>query len=96
MYRYAYHLWMDIIDELGGPAAIARMVGCKSPSVVEWRKRGIPQDRCPDIERATLGEYTCERLNPGAPWLRVPDALWPWHPEGRPVIDVTNAVALPA
>ena len=87
---------MDIIDQLGGPAAIARMVGCKPPSVVEWRKRGIPQDRCPEIERATQGQFVCEALNPWVSWLRVPDADWPWHPGGRPVIDVVNAIGVDA
>lgn len=89
---------MDIIEQLGGPAAVARMVGCRTPSVSEWRQRGglIPQERCPEIERAKLGEFTCEQLNPLVPWLRVPDPDWPWHPEGRPVIDIVNAAAAKA
>ena len=77
-----------VIDQLGGPAKVARMVGCKPPSVIEWRKRGIPADRCPSIERETGGSFPCEVLSPETPWSRIPDQAWPWHPEGRPVIDV--------
>lgn len=82
---------MDIISDLGGVSAVARMVGCKPPSVMEWRKRGIPADRCPTIERASLGKVACEQLRPDIAWHRVPDAAWPWHPEGRPLIDVARA-----
>jgi DNA-binding transcriptional regulator YdaS (Cro superfamily) len=77
---------MDIISDLG-PNAVARLVGCKAPSVVEWRKRGIPAERCVQIERATEGQYTCEQINPRVRWVRVPDAAWPWHPQGRPLQD---------
>jgi len=84
---------MDIITELGGPAAVARMVGCKPPSVVEWRSRGIPPDRCPAIERGAQGQVHCERLRPDVRWHRVPDPNWPWHPDGRPLIDVAMPAA---
>ncbi len=81
-----------MIDQLGGPTAVARMVGCRVPSVIEWRKRGIPADRCPAIERATMGAVTCETLRPDAAWSRIPDPAWP-HPAGRPVIDVARPVS---
>lgn len=87
---------MSIIDTLGGPAAIARMVGCKPPSVVEWRKRGIPPDRCPAIERATQGRVSCETLRGDVPWFRIADAAWPWHPDGRPAIDVSRSAVKPS
>lgn len=80
-----------MIDQLGGPTAVARMVGCRVPSVIEWRKRGIPADRCPAIERATSGAVTVEVLRPDAAWSRIPDPAWP-HPAGRPVIDVARPV----
>jgi DNA-binding transcriptional regulator YdaS (Cro superfamily) len=80
---------MSMIDQLGGPTAVARMVGCRVPSVIEWRKRGIPADRCPAIERATSGAVTVEVLRPDAAWSRIPDPSWP-HPAGRPVIDVAR------
>jgi DNA-binding transcriptional regulator YdaS (Cro superfamily) len=84
---------MSMIDQLGGPTAVARMVGCRVPSVIEWRKRGIPADRCPAIERATSGAVTVEVLRPNVAWSRIPDPSWP-HPAGRPVIDVARLLAV--
>lgn len=75
-----------LIQTLGGPTAVARMLGIKPPSVVGWAGR-VPPDRCPPIERATAGRVTCEVLRPDVTWQRVPDPTWP-HPAGRPCIDV--------
>lgn len=82
-----------VIDFLGGPAAVARLMKCKSPSVIEWRRRSIPAERCPALEEATGGRYPCERLRPDVRWHRVTDPDWPWHPAGRPLIDVTRQPA---
>lgn len=35
----------EIIDRLGGTAAVARLCDVKDPSVSEWRKTGIPPAR---------------------------------------------------
>jgi DNA-binding transcriptional regulator YdaS (Cro superfamily) len=35
----------ELIDKLGGPAAVAKMLGIKPPSVVGWRAHGIPADK---------------------------------------------------
>jgi len=75
-----------LIASLGGPTAVARMLGIKAPSVIGWGDRP-PPDRCPAIERATAGRVPCEQLRPDVRWQRVPDPDWP-HPEGRPCIDV--------
>lgn len=83
------------IDDLGGTVRVAKMAGVEAPSVTAWRKRGIPADRCPSLERGTDGRYTCEQLRPDLRWIRVPDADWPWHPAGRPLLDVA-ATALRA
>lgn len=88
--RRTYHVGMDIISDLG-PSAVARLAGVKPPSVVEWRARGIPADRCPLLEKGTAGRYACEAVRPDVRWVRVPDSNWPWHPEGRPLIDVAAA-----
>lgn len=80
---------MDIFERYG-PAQLAKWAGCKPPSVIEWRGRGIPADRCPNIERGSGGEFPCEQLNPSARWVRIPDRAWPWHPAGRPLLDVSN------
>jgi DNA-binding transcriptional regulator YdaS (Cro superfamily) len=77
---------MDLIKELGGPSAVARMTGVTVPSVIGWKGR-IPQERCPDIEFGTGGKWTVEQLRPDVRWARVPDRKWP-HQKGRPTIDV--------
>ena len=82
---------MSPIDDLGGTSAVARMTGVAPPSVTAWRTRGIPPDRCPDIERATKGAVTVEQLRPDVVWQRVPDPAWP-HPDGRPCVDVARRV----
>lgn len=83
---------MDVIEMLGGPTAVARLLGCKAPSVIEWRRRGIPAERCPAIELATQGRVTVRDLRPDVSWARIPDSTWP-HADGRPVIDVARPVA---
>ena len=35
----------EIIDALGGTAAVAKLCNVKSPSVSEWRIEGIPSAR---------------------------------------------------
>lgn len=80
----------DLITTLGGPTAVARMLGIKPPSVIGWAGR-IPSERCPDIERGTAGSTTCEQMRPDVRWQRVADPDWP-HPLGRPCIDVAAPV----
>lgn len=54
----------DQIDALGGPTAVARMTGCKVPSVIKWRRTGIPVIRAPAIELATGGKVMRWHLRP--------------------------------
>lgn len=75
----------ELIATLGGPTAVARMLGIKPPSVIGWRGR-IPAERCPDLERAVAGKLTCEVMRGDVMWVRVPDPTWP-HPAGRPCLD---------
>ena len=35
----------EIIEKLGGVAAVARLVNVKSPAISYWLKKGIPQLR---------------------------------------------------
>lgn len=35
----------ELIDMLDGPAAVAKLLNIKAPSVVGWRKHGIPDDK---------------------------------------------------
>ena len=79
----------ELITSLGGPTAVARMLGIKAPSVIGWGGRA-PPDRCPAIELATKGAVTVESLRPDVRWQRIPDPTWP-HPEGRPCRDYAAA-----
>ncbi len=79
----------DLIDQLGGVSAVARMTGVSAPTAHAYRQRGIPPERCVAIERATKGTATVEALRPDVAWSRIPDPDWP-HPAGRPVIDVAR------
>lgn len=76
-----------LIDVLGGPAELARRLNCKAPSIIEWRKRGIPRDRRPHLELHYYPRFVVEQIQDGARWVRVPDPAWP-HPGGRPCLDV--------
>jgi hypothetical protein len=82
---------MDIFATMGGLAEIARREGCKASSVSEWKKRGIPLERCPRLERAYQGRVTCEQMRPDISWTRVTDPAWQWHPNGRPLVDFAAA-----
>ena len=35
----------ELIDAMGGTAAVARALGVRNPSVAEWRRGGIPTAR---------------------------------------------------
>lgn len=48
--------------------AFAAALGVKSPSVSEWKKGRVPEDRCPTIEQLT--RVTCEELLPDVDWTR--------------------------
>lgn len=78
-----------LIDQLGGVSAVARMTHVSAPTAHSYRKRGIPAERCPAIERATQGAVAVETLRSDVQWSRIPDPAWP-HPAGRPVIDVAR------
>lgn len=66
---------MDALEKailiFGTQAALAESIGIRSPSISEWKARGIvPVARCADIERATNGAVSRYDLRPdifGAP-----------------------------
>jgi len=64
----------ELIDKLGGPAVVARLLGIKPPSVVGWRANGIPDDKlirlAPTLEKA--GIATRRELRPDD-W----QSIWP-------------------
>jgi len=82
-----------VIDDLSGPAAVARICKVSVPSVIGWRRGGIPAARAPALEQASGGRHTVEAMCPTVRWHRIPDPDWPWHPAGRPLIDVTRPIA---
>lgn len=48
----------------GGQARLAEAIGVEPMTVSHWKKRGVPTDRCADIERATGGAVTRASLKP--------------------------------
>lgn len=64
----------ELIDKLGGPAVVAKLLGIKPPSVVGWRANGIPDDKmirlAPTCER--MGIATRQQLRPDD-WQQI----WP-------------------
>ena len=56
----------EIIDRLGGPTAVAKLLKVKPPSVHAWRTGGIPDDKlmrlAPTLEKA--GIATRRELRP--------------------------------
>jgi DNA-binding transcriptional regulator YdaS (Cro superfamily) len=52
------------ITYVGSQKALADALGIRSPSISEWRQRGVPAGRCVAIERATQGLVTRKELRP--------------------------------
>jgi DNA-binding transcriptional regulator YdaS (Cro superfamily) len=62
------------IAHCNGVLALAKALHVTPQLIVHWRKRGVPAERCPAIERATGGKVRCEDLRPDIDWgvLRAP------------------------
>jgi DNA-binding transcriptional regulator YdaS (Cro superfamily) len=56
------------IDHCGGLTRLAAAIGVSPQRVSNWVERGVPAERCPDIERATAGAVRCEDLRPDVAW----------------------------
>ena len=52
----------------GGVTALSEHLGIAPQVVSNWRTRGVPAERCPDIEEATAGAVRCEDLRPDIAW----------------------------
>ena len=59
------------LDDPAIRAQLAKLFGVSTNVINHWRRRGIPADKCPDIEQAT--GIKCEVLRPDVNWaiLRV-------------------------
>lgn len=75
-------------------AAVAQAVGLHEQYLYQCltRRRVLPAEHAPAIERATSGKISVEQLRPDVRWVRVPDPNWP-HLQGRPCIDVAAPAA---
>jgi DNA-binding transcriptional regulator YdaS (Cro superfamily) len=56
------------IDIYGGPTKLAVQLGVSVQRLLNWLARGVPAERCPDIEDALDGRVTCEQLRPDVNW----------------------------
>jgi DNA-binding transcriptional regulator YdaS (Cro superfamily) len=67
---------MNALDKaitiLKGTANLARAIGVEPNVVSNWRKRKVvPVEACPDIERATNRQVLCEELNDKVDWAYI-------------------------
>lgn len=64
-------------QERGKRMQLAVAISVPPILISQWahRKRQVPAERCPDIERATAGAVRCEDLRPDIDWavLRGPE-----------------------
>lgn len=60
----------DYIDaQRGRAAALARALDINPALISQWASsRGVPSERCIEIERATEGTVRCEELRPDIDW----------------------------
>lgn len=69
------HWGMDGLDKAirwaGSQAELCRRLGVKPQVMSNWRRRGVPLERCVDIEAATRGEVMRWELR--SDWRRI----WP-------------------
>lgn len=74
----------------GKQSELCSSIGAHAPDMSRWVSgdRPVPEERCPLIERATGGLVTCEELRDDIAWHRIKDKSWPWHPQGKPLVDV--------
>ena len=52
----------------GGASKLAALLQVSLQRLQNWSTRGVPAERCPDIERATDGAVRCEELRPDVAW----------------------------
>lgn len=64
------------IQAVGTPSEFARAIQEKPQTVNNWRRRGVPAEKCRAIEEATAGAVTAAELRPdvfGEPAQRASD-----------------------
>ena len=87
----------EIIEVLGGPTAVARMLDIKPPSVMGWLESGIPDGRLRDlaaqIELRSNGRFTRRER-----WPENYAFFWPELDQAHstPIPELAEAQAEPA
>ena len=56
-------------EAVGSISKLAALLGLSVQCVSNWRKRRVPAEYCPAIERATGGAVRCEQLRPDIDWV---------------------------
>ena len=59
-----------IDQQRGRASSLGRALEITPVLVSQWAsgQRQVPAERCPEIEKATLGAVTCEELRPDVDW----------------------------
>jgi len=58
----------NAISIAGGVSKLSALLHLSPQVVTNWRKRRVPAEVCPAIERATSGQVRCEDLRPDVDW----------------------------
>lgn len=57
------------IDTFGSQSELAKQIGVAPQVVNNWlRRKNVPAEHCPSIEKATGGAVRCEELRPDVDW----------------------------
>lgn len=54
------------VEACGGLSKVAAALNVTTNRLANWLKRGVPAERCPDVEAAT--GVPCEKLRPDVNW----------------------------
>jgi len=84
------------VAERGAQSKLAARIEAQPQLVWQWANgvKPVPAERCTLVEQATEGACSCEELRPDLRWHRVADPAWPWHADGRPLLDLTSVRAV--
>jgi DNA-binding transcriptional regulator YdaS (Cro superfamily) len=59
----------EAINVCGSQSELAKQIGVAPQVVNNWlRRKNIPAEHCPEIEKATGGAVRCEELRPDVDW----------------------------
>ena len=57
------------IKAAGSPTELAKRIGATPQNIFNWRKRGVPAERVPDVVDAVAGAVFAHELRPDLPRL---------------------------